>query len=503
MPYEDSDFDFAEPRASAMIESLRAFGYTLEAAVADLIDNSISASAANIWLDFWWDGGNSSLSIKDDGCGMSDAELKEAMRPGSRSPLEARESFDLGRFGLGLKTASFSQCRSLTVLSKRDGTSPSCRLWDLDYVSAKAEWRLLKGLHLAPPELQQEIVMTEHGTFVVWRKLDRIVGQYRSDDTSAHRRFLDGIDTVKHHLAMVFHRYLAGPSGLKLWLNGRQIKPWDPFLAGEVATQRLGTELLKLHGSEIVVTPYVLPHHSKIDQATHRAAAGPKGWNAQQGFYVYRNRRLLVAGDWLSLGFQKEEHFKLARIQVDIPNTTDSDWDIDVKKSRARPPGALRNDFRRIASATRTRASEIYRHRGKVIARESSQSEMFVWLKKVRQGKVFYEINRDHPVIQQWLAQQNGHGESTALLLRLIEETVPVAYIVMNNAEAPDSHSLPFQGAPPKEVSELMSSVVLALIKKGLPPEKACQRASVMEPFNSYPELVALMLERYIPRRPQ
>ena len=479
-----------------MIESLRAFGYDLETAIADLIDNSLSAGAKNVWVEFSWDGPDSRVFVIDDGRGMSDQELFMAMRPGNRSPLEEREPGDLGRFGLGLKTASFSQCRSLTVLSKTAGCQVFARCWDLDYVRETGEWRLLKEPQLASSEGRTRLDELPTGTIVLWQKLDRVVGDARSDDEPVHRRFLEGLDRVKHHLALVFHRFLSEPGGLKLWLNGREIRPWDPYLTNETATQILSRERLALRGNVVDVQPYVLPHHSKLNEETHIAAAGPRGWNAQQGFYVYRNRRLLVAGDWLGLGFQKEEHFKLARIRADFPNSMDAEWDIDVKKSRARPPGPLRRDLKRIATATRARASEVYRHRGKVIAREVSGSQVFVWLRKVRHGKIFYEINRNHPVVRELLGKADGKQREISALLRLVEETVPVSYVVMNNAENPDGHAGPYEGAPSGELVELLTLTVEAFLRQGLEPIQVRERIAVLEPFSFYPEVVEATIEK-------
>ena len=478
-----------------MIESLRAFGYDLETAIADLVDNSISAHAKTVRVEFTWDGADSRVAVSDDGRGMSEEELFMGMRPGNRSPLEERAVGDLGRFGLGLKTASFSQCRSLTVISKVVGRPISVRCWDLDYVKETGEWRLLKDSDLAPLDLRTRLNELPSGTTVLWRKLDRVVGEAQSDDEPAHKRFLDGLDHVKQHLAMVFHRFLSEPGALKISLNERQIKPWDPYLIAETATQILGREQLMLRGNIVDVQPYVLPHHSKVDQEVHKIGAGPRGWNAQQGFYVYRNHRLLVAGDWLGLGFQKEEHFKLARIRVDFPNMMDIEWDIDVKKSRARPPGLLRGDLKRIATATRARASEVYRHRGKVIAREASGTHTFVWLRKVRHGKMFYEINRSHPLVRELLEKSSGNQKQMAALLRLVEETVPVPYVVMNNAESPDAHAAPYEGAPTTELVALLNLIVEALLRDGFTVKQVRERVAILEPFSLYPDLVEATIE--------
>lgn len=334
-----NSYDVVEPRAAALIESLRAFGYTSPAAVADLIDNSISAQANNIWLNFVWNGADSYISLADDGCGMTQRQLIEAMRPGSQSPLNQRDPADLGRFGLGLKTASFSQCRSVTVRSRPDAGRQSTRCWDLDYVSQTGEWRLLKDANASTASRLTGFDDTPHGTIVLWEVLDRVVEDDDANDTDAQQRFLALVDDVERHLAVVFHRFMQGSRPLRIYINGtdkdRLVKPWTPFLEDHSATQQLQLERIPFQGTTVKVLPFVLPHHDKLEPNDFQFASGPRGWNAHQGFYVYRNKRLLVPGDWLGFGYAKEEHYKLARIQVDISNSTDGEWSIDVKKSHA------------------------------------------------------------------------------------------------------------------------------------------------------------------------
>lgn len=483
------DYDITQPEPAALVESLRAFGYSLKAAVADLIDNSISAGASNVWLRFEWNGAGSSIIIKDDGGGMSEQELVSAMRPGSRSPLEERSPKDLGRFGLGLKTASFSQCRSLFVVSRKGGEPQVSRCWDLDYINDCGEWRLLKKFG-RDPLLDAGESIEGTGTVVIWRKMDRVVGSSRPDDNTAYRQFLEAVDEVKNHVAMVFHRYLEKPSGLKIWINGREIETWDPFLKHEKATQELPPEKLFCNGRAISVTPYVLPHQSKIPAETHRKASGPGGWNAQQGFYIYRNERLLVGGEWLGLGFQKEEHYKLARIQVDLPNSMDSEWQIDVKKSRAKPPGSLRGDLKRIAKATRERAVQIYRHRGKVTARRATQQDVFLWQQKSRHGKYFYQINRDHPLI----AEAIGSAGKSVIepMLRMLEEAVPSAHIMITSSEEPEKVSTPLENCTFESVRNLIETLYGSLRSSGCSHEEAIYKLHSIEPFNHKPEFLVI-----------
>jgi hypothetical protein len=493
MPVEQ--FEVIEPNAAAMIESMRAVGYTPQAAMADLIDNSLSARARNVWLTFFWDGPNSYIVVRDDGRGMSEAELSNAMRLGSRSPLEKRDLADLGRFGLGLKTASFSQCRRLTVRSKPAGGGAATRRWDLNYVNRTEEWRLLKEPAPASEPRLQGLDELESGTVVLWEDMDRLVEQASGGDKRAQLRFLDLARSTEKHLAMVFHRFLEGRGELAIWINNVRIEPWDPFLTRQPATQRLAEEVLFVNGTRVLVRPFVLPHHSRIHAEVHREAAGPGGWNAQQGFYIYRNRRLLVPGDWMRLGFLKEEHCKLARIQVDLPNSLDSEWHIDVKKSTARPPGPLRDDLRRIATITRQRASEVYRHRGKMVAREMSDEYTFVWKRMVRRGKIFYRVNRDHPLVKRTLEELGLRSEDLETLLRMVEETVPAPLIALDVSEKPDEQSTPFEGSVPSEVQVVVRRMYRVLRDTGLSDVDARSRLLGMEPFNHFPELVTSFQE--------
>ena len=490
----DGDCELAEPYASSMSESLRAFGYDLPSAIADLVDNSIFAEARNIWIDFNWDGDTSSICVTDDGRGMTEKEMHDAMRPGSCNPLDTRDPKDLGRYGLGLKTASFSQCRRLTVRSLRKGVSqPFTRCWDLDFIRLKNQWLLLKQASKGAESNFSRLRKMDHGTSVLWEKMDRIVAGQDVDNQVHENFFHQRIDGVKQHLAMVFHRFMEGKNRLTIYINKREIEPWDPFLTTQKATQQLADEPLLQRAIHVV--PYVLPHLSKLTKKVHDEAAGIKGWNAHQGFYVYRNKRLLVPGDWLGLPFSKEEHYKLARIQVDIPNSMDQQWEIDVTKSKARPPDTLRKDLKRIADLTRSRASDIYRHRGKVVARANSAPHVYAWDKKVKHGKIFYTINREHPLVKDVIASAGPSKSSINAMLRLLEETVPVAWIVMSNAENPDQQSVPFESSPSTQVSDIMREVFQSLRRSGLSIKEALNRLRTMEPFDRYPEAVEAFAE--------
>jgi hypothetical protein len=491
---DKEEYDIAEPRADSLIHSIRSFGYDLATALADLIDNSITARAKSVWVNFFWNGAASWISIKDDGVGMTQEELVKAMTLGSKNPLLPRPANDLGRFGLGLKTATFSQSKQLTVATKVIDGTIAVRCWDLDYVSGCGQWRLLKqGSENLRHENIRDMVQ---GTLVLWDKLDRIVDEeVEVDDERAHDHFLERAALVKKHLSMVFHRYLEGPNPLKIWFNDKPVTPWNPFLMDQQATELLTVEPLFVSDKRIEVRPYILPHHSKMSQDDHIKGAGTKGWNAHQGFYVYRNKRMLVAGDWLGLGFQKEEHYKLARIQIDIPNNLDQEWSIDVKKSKARPPQCIRQDLKRIAKITRDKASNIYRHRGKVVSRTSSTEFTFLWQQSLKHGKISYKINRAHPLVSQCDKTSNDNHVLESLL-KMLEETIPIPMILLNYSEQSDNIKGPFEDEPPKELTTVLEVSIMALSNQGLAMNQIKKRLLAMEPFDLYKEHVIASCEK-------
>jgi hypothetical protein len=489
------DYRIIAPEPSALIESLRAFGYTTETAIADLVDNSITAGARNIWVDFDWAVDASTVSISDDGLGMTGEQLIEAMRPGSRSPLEERDRGDLGRFGLGLKTASFSQCRRTSVISftKKAGRSGWC--WDLDVVGETHEWRLLPVAHGRTGT--DRLASAKSGTVVLWEKLDRILGSDDEDESEidAHKRFLELARSVKEHLAVTYHRFMVGRKKVTFHVNGARVEPWDPFVTGMAGLQRLEPELLPFQGELIRIQPYVLPHRSRFtDDEFVRAGLGGR-WNDLQGFYVYRNDRLLVSGDYLGLPFQKEEHYKLVRIAVDLPNTLDEHWQIDVRKSMAHPPGTLRRDLRRIGTSARSKASEVYRYRGKALTRKASQGIEQTWSQGLRRGKITYSLNRSHPLVANFLGSLSVEQRRQATtVLKLIEETVPVPLIAINTSERDEEQALPYEGNE-SDLRKAAESLYNAFLTQGLKRSDAIERLGATDPFNLFPEIIVTIAE--------
>lgn len=487
------------PDPGALIESMRAFGYSLPTAIADLVDNSITAGARSIDVRFDWLGLGSRVAVVDDGHGMDEAELTNAMRLGSRSPVEARAANDLGRFGLGLKSAAWSQGRVLTVVTKRADGAVHGRRWDLDHVATTRRWMLQLADGPEVERLSEEIEAGGAGTAVLLEGLDRFVGDAAQDDEQARKLFLRAVDRVEQHLQMVFHRFLSGPGAVTLSINRRPIEGWDPFLESHSQTQRLQIESLPLDGRLVRVAPFVLPHVSKLTEREHAAAAGPAGWNAQQGFYVYRARRLLVAGGWLGLPrMQREEHCKLARIRVDLDNGMDEAWQIDVRKSTARIPGALSRELERIAKVTRRSAIDVYRFRGKQLARnpERQQAFQFIWERVMgRNGAHWFRLNRKHPIIQSLCGRSDEVRDGVERALRFAEENLPIEAIVLESREHPEhpSHN-PF-GDDVSELARMLADAHRGMVELGIDPVRALRALASAEPFDAHPDLIQALLE--------
>lgn len=474
-PRRMSTFGPVPPHPSALVESLCALGYSLEAAVADLIDNSIAAGASRVDVSFEWNGGEPIATILDDGRGMGPGQLVEAMRLGGAGPLGPRRADDLGRYGLGLKTASFSQCRRLTVGSRQAGVISVAR-WDLDELaSGNGSWELLRGAANGSEDRLHDLESLDGaGTLVLWEVL-------RTGVEVSLARFTEALERVERHLAMVFHRYLDGDRrAVVIRLNGRPVKAWDPFLLSHPATMPQRAARLRDASGEVDVRGYVLPHRDRFrDADEHQAAGGPDGWVSQQGFYIYRTGRLILAGGWLGLGGSREwlrdEPSQLARIRVDILSSSDRAWRIDIRKATARPPAALRESLTRIAVDVRRAAREVYAHRGvRPPAKDGPAGGLW---KSSASRRYPYAVKRDHPAVQAVL-DAAGDPSLVEAMLVAIEHSVPLP------------QSIESMQPEPAEAGELVlaAGVLLRnLIALGLDVRAAIERVAASEPFNQVP----------------
>lgn len=423
------------PDASALMTSARSFGnYDLAGAIADLIDNSIKAKASRVAVWCTYNDGNPRVRIVDNGVGMSRKELHAAMRPASRNPTEDRSSDDLGRFGWGLKSASFSQAKRLTVLSY-DGLELGGAAWDLDSIES---WRMETLESEDVIEICDEHLLTGSGVEVIWEKCDRL----SENSTVDQKAFNEAIAYAQSKLGLIFHRYISGETTgrrtLELLVNGIKVPEFDPFHRNHPATQLLEEEPLYLKGyGKIKIRPYILPHYSKLRQQEVESLAGDEGLVRNQGFYVYRNDRLIISGTWFRL-IRHGELSQLVRVSVDIPNSLDTIWKVTIDKADAQLPSALRYRLWQILQGLKTRASKVQRSKGGRIDRKEKQAPL--WKRYARNDEIRYEINRDHPLI--WAIFDELSRESSQRLeaaLRAIEQEFPVDRFINDGTERGES----------------------------------------------------------------
>lgn len=355
------------PAAARTIASLRDIGYDPPRAVADLVDNSIEAGATAVDVRLEFDGEGSWIRIADNGSGMDGATLQEALRYGSDREYE---SDDLGKFGFGLKSASTSQCRRLTVASRRarQNARLEVRCLDLEHIEDTRRWEILVLEGPDRPAAATDPLQDHTGTVVLWEELDRIL-EYKDPWGERARRKLNALaEEVDLHLGMVFHRFLSGEVArhkLKITINGSKVEPWDPFCRAEPRTTALPAKDLTVVGNSGVglvrVCPYVLPPQKEFSSdAAWRRASGPSLWNRQQGFYIYRASRMIQSGGWNRMR-APDEHRKLARMSIDFYPDLDSVFGINIAKVYVNLPRELRDQLEPIVSQATKVAEQRYR----------------------------------------------------------------------------------------------------------------------------------------------
>jgi hypothetical protein len=351
------------PSAARLTESLRDIGYDFPSAVADLVDNSVTAGATRVDISVHYDGASSYVMIADDGCGMSANGVLEALRFGSRRPYGRG---DLGRYGLGLKTASLSQARSLTVFS-RFSRNVTVRELSLDTIAEFDEWLVVAPKPKALHETARAALGDGTGTVVIWEKLDRIFQESKPEGGWARRRIERLGERAAEHLSVVFHRFLEGDGvpRVDIIVNGQKVEPWNPFALHEPATVELPEQRFELEVGDVSglvrLRRFVLPSRNAFSSPTEfERLSGPRKWNRQQGLYIYRANRLVQWGGWAGLrGI--DEHLKLARAALDFDTDLDQAFNINVAKMRVSIPQQLKATIERPVHDLCLRADDAYR----------------------------------------------------------------------------------------------------------------------------------------------
>ena len=511
--------DDLSPNPSALVESLRAFPYSPHSAIADLIDNSITAEAQTIRIYARWADGNPIVEIVDDGKGINSELLREALRFAGTGPGLQRNPNDLGRFGLGLKTASLSQCSRMTVTSVQNG-SVSNLGWDIDEL--RSSGRRWTPAHSDKKTIEDQIHLLKghDGTIVRWQKLDRLLGP----DSESHSS--DDLDTVfesvASHLEVVFHRFMNrvntnGQPQLTIFVNERKLKPWDPFLSTypiENQVWKIEDQNVQLPSGVSRVVGHVLPtEREAISDNCHELwdSAGRRRWNQLQGFYVYRLDRLITHGSYLGLPRLQDEHTKLARIEIELDNQTDNDWLLDVTKSTVTPPVRTQGQLKQVARSVCSHASARYRSRVKSFCKtcnkrpcECPRTPKFepVWKHpNMVDEKGKFTINTQHSTIKQFRTDltNNQVGEFDRII-RLISKTIPVGFIrgIPSDQERNFVDRFDDGKASLGLLRELLEFAVVGRLLSGELHDSIRQSLLWTEPFSDFPDLIEETIARHV-----
>ncbi|HWQ96706.1 MAG TPA: ATP-binding protein [Negativicutes bacterium] len=355
------------PDPERIINGLRDTGYSFNTAIADIIDNSIAAQATKIDININLDPRNElTIYIADNGCGMDMDGLKNAMKYGSKARIDPGS---LGKFGLGLKTGSTAFCRCLSVVSKSvdDDTLRKVQ-WDLDYIAKTGSWKLKSfSVNSVEQEMLENTAGTGSGTLVVWEKIDRLLKNYtnKGSGQTALNKIINGL---LFHISMIYQRFLdpadTRDRNIEINLNGRKVTFWDPFCVNESTTEKLIEENMEVElpggiVSSLLIRAYMLPRRDDFSNIQARDTARIS--NETQGFYIYRENRLIHYWDWLGM-FMKEPHFSLLRVEFSFDHILDDVFNVDIKKSRILLNEDIFNHVKdQVMPAPRRAAEERYR----------------------------------------------------------------------------------------------------------------------------------------------
>jgi hypothetical protein len=355
------------PSAKRLIGSLRDLGYDFVRAVADVVDNSIQAGATEVKIEMKFDGEYSWVRISDNGKGMTSAEITEAMRFGTKKNYGSNE---LGKFGLGMKTASISQCRRLTVASRAnvENADIEVRRLDLDEIEQSNKWEVTD---LPPNQCSPNVIFplnNTHGTIVFWEFLDRMMKYKLSAGEAAKNGFIKMAGQLDRYIGMVFHRFLSGEINGKgkvtISINQTLVEPWDPFARLEQSTKALPHKEIPLRDQtgehKVTCSPFILPPQNKLSIGAFNSLSGIKKWNLQQGFYIYRENRMIQSGGWNDIR-TSEEHAKLARVALDFSSDMDTLLNVDIKKANIILPKELVDALEPIVADVISQAEAAYR----------------------------------------------------------------------------------------------------------------------------------------------
>jgi len=405
--YED-----VTPNPEYLIKSIAEQGYSLESALADLIDNSISANATQVEVLIKTNKEPFILYLTDNGDGMDEETLKASMHFPSTSPDSSRDLNDLGRFGLGMKTASFSQTRKFTVLSRKKGSIQyHARTWDLEALEDN-KWQLIVNT-------QQEIeqIVTQYQTqssdnlnqfenyepniIIVWHGLYKYE-EYLEEGNRRKALKREITEVTTDHLSLVFHRFMERKRlPLQIRVNNIQLEPFNPFpeknlRSIEFKQKGFGTDSIKLEG-------FILPSTSikeAEDSYTSIWTTKYRSLLDMEGIYIYRADRIILFGGWNGL-IRKAPRLQLARLRVNIGNSVDHLLHLNVAKSQVIIPHELKDAFESYINELKDEAKKEFFNRGISKFPKKSAICESLFVRNASNKGVLLEVNADFSILKQ------------------------------------------------------------------------------------------------------
>ena len=441
-----------------MLDILGSSGYSLKTAIADVLDNSITAKAKNIYINFFYDEEDSYIQIIDDGKGMSFQKMKEASIIGFKSVDESRDLDDLGRFSAGLNAASMSMANKLTIQSKQT----EINTFVLDFAKMKN-----KGWKTDIIETEEVYIKTETGTAIIWTRLKELA------TANTRKEFFDKIAIVEEHLSHVFNDYIE--NGLKIYINNNLVKGWDPFLKKNPKTTITGNNTFSYNGYPITITMYILPTYNNLNPQEQKYMEG-YGLEEQQGFYIYRNNRLIKEGGWLELeGLSMSNKYNYARIRVDVTNQLDDVFKPNFMKSEIFIPNDLVEYFKKIARKARKESRENYNYmKAPTISRNIKKSvKTPVWNIKHSSDGLILAVNDEHPIIKSICEKLSEQDKKR--LFSLISKNIPVGEITRTGVSVRQNDY--------KNIIEEIEDMYNKLVETGLSSAEIMKKMSTCEPF--------------------
>lgn len=437
--YKQSSYEKATPSPEYLIKSIAEQGYSLESSLGDLIDNSVSADADRIEILIDTESLPFTLFLADNGKGMNEDQLKKNMHFPSSSIDNIRDNNDLGRFGLGMKTASFAQTRKFTVISKTQGKDVySGRTWDVDYLKQVNDWRIIVNSTEEIEELISRYKSLSNGffnkfdsfeanTLVIWQGLYKFEEYLAGSDRQGSIKNQIN-DVTTEYLALVFHRFMErAKNPLKIRVNNIIVTPFNPFPIGETDLRLIQSKHKKFQADIITLEGYVLPSRSieESKNSNNIWTTKSRGLMDMEGLYIYRADRIILFGGWNGI-IRKSPRLQLARLKVEVGNKVDNLLHLNVAKSQIVIPYDLRIGFLKYIAELKTEAEREYYNRGiRSISSRKTDTTPQLFSRKISNKGMLLEINNDFPLVAILNNSLNTESQkSFKVLLKIINTAV-------------------------------------------------------------------------------